>query len=81
MNLPFHFSLLRVSALAAALFAATAAGAAESSFVSADRLHGMLILAAPPVAASGAAANELAELHLLEGTRTKEQMARAIADD
>jgi acid phosphatase (class A) len=81
MNLPFRFSLLRISALAAALFAVAAAGAAESSFVPADRLHGMLILAAPPVAASGTASNELAELHLIEGARTKEQMARAIADD
>jgi acid phosphatase (class A) len=80
MKFPFRFSL-GVSALAAALFAVTAAGAAESNFVSAERLHGMLILAAPPTATSVAAAQELAELHLIEGTRTKEQMARAIADD
>lgn len=69
------------SALLVAMLAAGGAGAAEASFVSAERTQGKLILAAPPVASSAIAVRELAELHQLERTRTQEQIAGAMADD
>ncbi|MES2129155.1 MAG: phosphatase PAP2 family protein [Pseudomonadota bacterium] len=52
------------------------ASAAEHAFVPAARVQGQLLLAAPPAAS----ARELAELHEIEATRSKEQVARAIAD-
>jgi acid phosphatase (class A) len=70
-----------LSLLLAAMAASGSAGAAEASFVSAARTQGQLLLASPPAAASAAAMRELAELHQLESVRTKEQVARAMADD
>jgi acid phosphatase (class A) len=78
MKRPIHFSL---AALAAAVFAAASASASEASFVAPERVHGMMILAAPAAAASATAARELAELHQIEAVRTPDQVARAMADD
>jgi acid phosphatase (class A) len=73
--------LLRSVGLAAAICTVASPGAAEPVFVSPDRLHGMLILAAPAASTSATTVRELAELHLIEASRTPEQVARAIADD
>ena len=81
MNSKATFSLFSVAALLAAFVAVKDARAGEPSFVVAERAHGMLILAAPPIAASRAAADELSELHRIEVARTREQIARAKADD
>lgn len=78
MQFSIHSSL---AALAAAMVVAASAGAAEASFVVPERIHGMMILAAPASATSATAARELAELHQIEAGRTPEQVARAMADD
>lgn len=78
MQLPRRFSL---AALAATVFVAASADAADASFVVPERIHGMMILAAPANVTSATAARELAELHQIEAVRTAEQVARAIADD
>ena len=72
---------LLLAALTATVFSAASAGTADASFVAAERIHGMMILAAPATATSATAARELAELHQIEAARTPGQVARAMADD
>lgn len=72
----FVLSLLFLAALTA-----HPAMAREPAFVSADQINAMLILPEPPAPASDTTKEELAELHRMEATRTKEQTRRAIADD
>jgi acid phosphatase (class A) len=76
-----HYSRRCTAVLAAALFAAVSATAAEASFVAPAQMDFMHFLAAPPGAASATAMRELAELHQIENTRTPQQVALAIADD
>jgi acid phosphatase (class A) len=51
------------------------------SFVSADQTNAFTVLPKPPAADSWVTKEELAELHRLQTTRTKEQVERAMADD
>lgn len=73
--------LLGRAVLAAAICAAGLVSAAEASFVAPERMHGMMMLAAPSAANSAATTRELAELHQIETSRTPDQVARAMADD
>ncbi len=81
MQIPVCFSRLHIVAMVAALLATGAAGAADAAFVAPERMQAMMILAAPAAVSSASAARELAELHQIETSRTREQVARAMADD
>ena len=70
-----------LSLLCLAAFAGSPAQALEPSFVSVDQIHAMLILPEPPAATSEATKAELAELHRIEASRTKDQSDRAATDD
>jgi acid phosphatase (class A) len=61
--------------------AAVPALARDPIFVAPDQTQGFEILHAPPANESDATRAELAELHRLESTRTKEQSEQAIWDD
>jgi acid phosphatase (class A) len=55
--------------------------AREPSFVPAEQIQSFQILPQPPAADSTSTKKELAELHLIEKHRTKQQASQAMADD
>lgn len=64
-----------------ATFAIGSAHAGDAIFVTASQTHAEQILMTPPAADSAITKAELAQLHHLESTRTKAQVAQAQADD
>ncbi|MES2264317.1 MAG: phosphatase PAP2 family protein [Pseudomonadota bacterium] len=79
---PVYRTMLAAGLIAGAAWSSRASSAeSDAVFVPAGRTQAMLILAAPPGASSGTAARELAELRDIENHRSKEQVARAMADD
>jgi acid phosphatase (class A) len=57
------------------------AEAREATFVPAEQIQSFQILPQPPAADSATTKKELKELHRIEKTRTKQQVAQAMADD
>ncbi len=53
----------------------------QPSFVAASQTNAFQVLPKPPAADSWMTKEELAELHRIQATRTKDQVERAIADD
>ena len=77
----FAAPLFCLAALAVSGTTLAAKPSAEPSFVAADQTHSELILPTPPAADSAITKNELALLHKIQKSRTKDQSEQAMADD